>query len=58
MSETPRVEELAQRFIAEISDGWGEDVEKADVARLVELFAPLELENTALRELVRLRAPR
>lgn len=48
--ETPRVQELAERFIKEISDGWGEDVERSDIARCVELFCPIERENAALRE--------
>ena len=52
-TDTPRTEVIAQRFIAEISDGWGEDVEKKDVQRLVELFSPIERELAAEQEKVK-----
>jgi hypothetical protein len=32
-------EQIADRFIAEISDGWGEDVERKDKERLAELIS-------------------
>ncbi len=32
-------EQIADRFIAEISDGWGEDVEREDKERLAELIS-------------------
>lgn len=50
---TPRTQVIAQRFIAEISDGWGEDVEKKDTERLAELFSPLERELSAEQEKVK-----
>lgn len=54
-------EQIADRFIAEISDGWGEDVEREDKERLAELIsaalAAKDVEIATLRlELAEARA--
>jgi hypothetical protein len=47
------VERIAEQFVREISDGWGEDVERKDIARLVELLRPMEQQIERLRREMR-----